>query len=134
MTDLMDLSAPSQDIEIEQGDTVNFEFKVKYKNGNPVDLTATGIYFQLAYTEDSWNKLIWEGVLKEDTSNGIKWINSNACHGEITIPHEPLMQVKFPLKQPKRLTCKYRLFFQVDELDPVVSRTLFDGKFIINRK
>ena len=130
----MDLSAPNQDIEMEQGDTVNFEFRVKYQNGNPVDLVDTSLYFQIAYTEDTWNDLIWEGVLNNTTQNGIKWINSGVCHGEITIPHEPLMLVKFPLKQPKKLICKYRFFFIIEEIIPTVSKTLFDGKFIINRK
>ena len=121
-----------QPLEVMQGDSVNLQIRVKRENGNPADLSAAIIKFVLAYTEDSWDKPIFEAEIDD---GNLTWVDLPLCVFGIYIPSEALEDLKFPLKQPKRLICKYKITYSIEGFTvSKVSRTLFFSDFIINRK
>ena len=128
---VMSMTAIDLPLEIIQGDSMLLKFRGRYENGNPPDLTQADINFNISYTVDSKNASIFEASL----DNGlVTWEDEAKCIFKVYIPNDALLNIKFPLKQPKQLICKYSLSYNVTGYsDFDTSRTLFASTLTIHR-
>lgn len=127
----MSMTAIDLPLEIVQGDSMLLKFRGRYENGNAPDLTTAAINFNISYTEDSRNASIFEASL----DNGlVTWEDEAKCIFRVYIPNNALLNVKFPLKQPKQLICKYNLSYSIMGFsDFNTFRTLFASTLTIYR-
>ena len=132
MTDTVDLQAVNQDIEVMFGDSLDLSIQVLVDNGNPADLSIADIYFKLAYSEDTFSKPILDLKIGDTR---LYWKDIAKCIFNLHLNPEDMASIKFPLRQPNKVSCKYAIGYVITGFsNKVASRTLYVGNFIIHRK
>jgi hypothetical protein len=132
MTDTVDLQAVNQDIEVMFGDSLDLSIQVLVDNGNPADLSIADIYFKLAYSEDTFSKPILDLKIGDTR---LYWKDIPKCIFNLHLNPEDMASIKFPLRQPNKVSCKYAIGYVITGFgNKVASRTLYVGNFIIHRK